>query len=127
MTLTISVDSNAPSVSIGPELVPVPEIFCAVNADKESIKENMKANLKKGLPQVSPYETQWDKTIALVVGGPSLSSTLDTLKEKHQMGMPVVTVNGSYKYCIDNGIRPSAFVMLDSREFNNRFVDPPHK
>ena len=125
--LTISVNSFSPSVNVGPKLVPVPEIFCAVNADKEDIRRNMKANLKKGFPQVGPYETQWNKTVALVVGGPSLNNTLDLLKEKHRDGMPVITVNGSYKYCMENGIRPSAFVMLDSREFNNRFVDPPHK
>ena len=41
--------------------------------------------------------------------------------------MPVITVNGSYKYCIDNGLEPSAMVMLDSREFNNRFVKPLRK
>ena len=126
-SLTIAVNSFSPSVNIGPKLVPIPDIFCAVNADDEDIRKNISSNISRDIPQVVPYETQWDKVVALVVGGPSLDSTLDVLKEKHAAGMPVVRVNGSYKYCMDRGIRPSAFIMLDSREFNNRFVDPPHK
>ena len=38
-------------------------------------------------------------------------------KEKKRNGMPVITVNGSYEYCIKNGVTPSAMVMLDAREF----------
>ena len=124
--LTISVTSFSPSILMAPKLIPIPEIFCAVNADDEDIRKNITANINKDVPQVIPYETQWGKVVALVVGGPSLDSTLDELKEKYNDGMPVVTVNGSYKYCMDRGIRPAAFIMLDSREFNNRFVDPPH-
>ena len=36
----------------------------------------------------------------------------------------MVTVNGSHRYCMTNGLIPSAMIMLDSREFNNRFVYP---
>ena len=38
--------------------------------------------------------------------------------------MPVITVNGSHKYCMARGLVPSAMIMLDSREFNQRFVYP---
>ena len=51
----------------------VPEIICEVNEDKDKIRENIKANVKLGLPQVRPYETQWEKTINLVCGGASLN------------------------------------------------------
>ena len=108
-SLTISVDSFSPSVSVGPKLVPIPDIFCAVNADDEDIRRNISSNINRDIPQVVPYETQWDKVVALVVGGPSLDSTLDTLKEKHAAGMPVVTVNGSYKYCMDRGNKAICF------------------
>ena len=94
--LTIAVNSFSPSVNVGPKLVPIPDIFCAVNADDEDIRKNISSNISRDIPQVVPYETQWDKVVALVVGGPSLDSTLDVLKEKHAAGMPVVTVNGSY-------------------------------
>ena len=82
-SLTIAVNSFSPSVNIGPKLVPIPDIFCAVNADDEDIRNNISSNINRDIPQVVPYETQWDKVVALVVGGPSLDSTLDVLKEKH--------------------------------------------
>ena len=110
---------HAPSVKV---VSPVPDIICSLNTDEEFIRENIKQNVKLGVQQVEPHETQ-DKVVALVLGGPSLKDTLEDLKEKKRNGMPVITVNGSYEYCIRNGVTPSAMVMLDAREFNNRFVD----
>ena len=109
----------APSVEVG---FPIPDIICSLNADEEFIRENIKSNVKLGVVQVEPHETQ-DKVVALVLGGPSLKDTFEDLKEKKRNGMPVITVNGSYEYCIRNGVTPSAMVMLDAREFNSRFVD----
>ena len=126
MTLQIGVHSEPPSVQVG-KLVPVPEIVCSVNEDKEKIRDNIKKNIKRGLDQVQPYETQWEKVVCLALGGPTLKETFPDLLEKRKSGIPVITVNGSYKYCIDNGLKPSAMVLLDSREFNNRFVHPISK
>jgi len=109
-----------PSVQI---LTPVPDIFVAVNSDKGDIRDNIKHNISLGLQQVLPHETQWEKEICLVTGGPSLKDTTALLKEKSESGTSIVTVNGTYKYCIDNGIKPSAFIMLDSRAFNKRFIE----
>ena len=126
MTLQIGVNSEPPSVQVK-KLIPVPDIVCSVNEDKEKIRDNIKKNIKRGLSQVQPYETQWEKVVCLVLGGPTLKKTFPDLLEKRNSGIPVITVNGSYKYCIDNGLKPSAMVLLDSREFNNRFVHPISK
>ena len=75
---------------------------------------------------MEPYESQ-DKVIALAVGGATLEETFPDLMEKRKNGMPLVTVNGSHKYCMDRGLVPSAMVMLDSREFNSRFIYPLSK
>jgi len=115
--------SHPPSVAVRPKLIPVPEVICSINEDPENIRENIRTNIKRGLPQVEPYETQ-DKVIAIAVGGATLEETFPDLLEKRKNGMPVISVNGSHKYCIDNGLIPSSMVMLDSREFNNRFVNP---
>ena len=115
--------SHPPSVAVQPKLVPVPEVICSINEDPEKIRGNIKSSIKRGLPQVEPYETQ-DKVIGLVVGGQTLEETFPDLLEKRKNGMPVVSVNGSHKYCMERGLVPSAMVMLDSREFNNRFVTP---
>jgi hypothetical protein len=120
-SIQMGVRSEPPSVNV---LKPVPEIICGVNEDVEKIRSNIETNIKRGLPQVQPYETQWDKTVGIALGGPSLKDTFDDLLEKRKNGMPVITVNGSHKYCVDRGLKPSGMVMLDSREFNNRFVYP---
>jgi len=119
----MGVASEPPSISIG-QRYPVPEIICGVNEDKEKIRDNIKKNIQLGLPQVRPYETQWDKVVGLALGGPTLKETFPDLLEKRKNGMPVITVNGSHRYCMTNGLIPSAMIMLDSREFNNRFVYP---
>ena len=49
------------------------EIICEVNEDKDKIRENIKTNVQLGLPQVRPYETQWEVSVNLVCGGPSLN------------------------------------------------------
>ena len=121
--LRMGVASEPPSVSVG-QRYPIPEIVCSVNEDKEKIRANIKINIQRNLPQVRPYETQRDKVIGLALGGPTLKETFPDLLEKRQNGMPVITVNGSHKYCMAGGLIPSAMIMLDSREFNNRFVYP---
>jgi len=124
VVLTSVFKGYPPSVSVKK---PVPEIICNLNEDKDKVRDNIKKNIQRGLPQVQPYETQWDKVVCLALGGPTLKKTFPNLLEKKNDGVPVITVNGSYKYCIDNGLEPSAMVMLDSREFNNRFVKPLRK
>ena len=124
MVLTSSFKGHAPSVSVKQ---PIPEIICTINEDKDKIRDNIRKNIQRGLPQVQPYETQWEKIVCLALGGPTLKETFPNLLEKRHDGIPVITVNGSYKYCIDNGLEPSAMIMLDSREFNSRFVKPLRK
>jgi len=124
VVLTSSFKGHAPSVSVKQ---PIPEIICTINEDKDKIRDNIRKNIQRGLPQVQPYETQWEKIVCLALGGPTLKETFPNLLEKRHDGIPVITVNGSYKYCIDNGLEPSAMIMLDSREFNSRFVKPLRK
>jgi hypothetical protein len=109
--LRMGVASEPPSISVG-KRHPVPEIICGVNEDKEKIRDNIKKNIQLGLPQVQPYETQWDKVVGLALGGPTLKETFPDLLEKRQNGMPVITVNGSHRYCMAGGLIPSAMVML---------------
>ena len=125
--LKLGVTSYPPTVEVKRKFFPIPEILASVNAAPAVIREYVKENIQRGVPQVEPFESQWDKVIALAVGGATLNDTFDDLSEKRNNGMPLVTVNGSYKYCTDRGLNPSAMIMLDSREFNNRFVEPLSK
>jgi hypothetical protein len=39
-------------------------------------------------------------------------------------GVKLIAMNGAYKHCIDQGIKPSALVIVDPLEHNARFADP---
>ena len=119
----MGVNSEPPSIEVK-KLFPIPEIICGVNEDKDKIRDNINKNIRRGLPQVQPYETQWNKNVGSALGGPTLKETFPDLLEKRKNGMPVITINGSHKYCMAGGLTPSGMIMLDSREFNNRFVYP---
>ncbi len=100
--------------------------FCEVtglNASDERIKANIVANLRLGLQEVCPHQAQ-EQTICLLAGGPSLADHEAEIIERGRAGEIFVTVNGTYKWLIDRGIRPAAQIMLDAREFNARFIDP---
>jgi len=120
------IESYPPTVVVEPKIVPIPEIIAGVNHEPEFTRGNIRNNIELGVEQIVPYETQWDAVVALAGGGVSLGDQFELLWKKYKSGMPVITVNGSYKYCMDQGLRPAGMVMLDPREFNNRFVDPIH-
>jgi len=121
--LKIGVYSEPPLVEVKGKKI-ISEIKCSLNEEPEKISENIKKNIARDLPQIVPHETQPDKVVCVVAGGYSLHDTFDLLKEKKDKGSPVVALNGTHKFCIDRGLNPSAMIMLDSREFNKRFVDP---
>jgi SAM-dependent methyltransferase len=95
----------------------------AVNTDDATIKANVLANLEPGLPEVRPHEAQ-DRELMLLCGGPSLNGFERRIRNQRLLGMGLVTVNGAYNWCMERGIKPSAQIVLDAREFNKRFVQP---
>lgn len=92
-----------------------------INASIERVKSNILKNLKLGLKEVAPHLVQ-DTEIILLAGGPSLNDNEAEIVETAKSGVPVVTVNGTYKWALDRGIRPGAHFMVDAREFNERFI-----
>jgi len=91
------------------------------NVTDEIILQQVAANIRRQLPQVYPHQPNPD-TIALVCGGPSLAKTEKELVEAYWAGAKVICLNGTYQWCIDHNIKPSAVVMLDARQFNARFL-----
>lgn len=94
-----------------------------LNNSDDAMLENVKANVAKGFQQVVPHMTN-DLEIMILNGGPSLNDSLPEIKNLIAAGVKVVTVNGAYNWAIERGIHVSAQVMVDSREFNKRFVSP---
>lgn len=87
------------------------------------MKKNILKNISLGLKEVKPHQ-QNDIEIMLLAGGPSLNDFEDDIREKRDAGMPLVTTNGAYNWCLDRDIKPSMQVVVDGRKFNKRFVQP---
>lgn len=94
-----------------------------LNASDDRIRENIAANLALGLPDICPHEVQ-DTKIHVLAGGPSLADHEEEIVRLGKEGALFVTVNGTYKWLLDRGVKPAAQFMVDAREFNARFVDP---
>ncbi len=94
-----------------------------INTDDAQLLANIQHSIRLGYPQIRPQVTQADRVV-LVGGGPSLDDTFDELRDLYFQGAKVVTVNGSYHWCLERNIRPSAQVVLDARPENARFINP---
>ena len=94
-----------------------------INVDDSVIRSNIIENCSLGLNEVIPHRMH-DKEIMLLAGGPSLKYFEDDIRGNRGNGMPLVTVNGAYNWCLDRGIKPGAQILLDAREFNRRFTEP---
>jgi hypothetical protein len=94
-----------------------------INTNEETIKANVEFNIQRDFMQVQPYPTN-DQEVMIVGGGPTLNEHLETIRHKRADGVKLIAINGAYKWCLDNGITPSAMVMVDARPFNVRFTEP---
>ena len=92
-----------------------------LNVSENRVRSNMLANMALGLNDVCPHAVQ-DETIYVLAGGPSLLEFEDEVVELGCAGAKIVTVNGTYKWLLDRGIKPAAHFMVDAREFNERFI-----
>ena len=94
-----------------------------VNTTDEEIKKNVEHNIKQDYLQVEPHPTN-EIEVMIVGGGPSLPQHIEKIKQLRANGVKLIAINGAYKWCLDNGITPSAMVMVDARKFNARFIQP---
>ena len=123
-----SFHSDPPQVVIAPiqqeTWVPAEEITMEgrLNAGLEIVRANVEANIKLGFQQVQPYPTN-DVEAMIVGGGPSLKDSIDEIRDLRERGVKLIALNNAYQYCLDYEIKPSAFVMVDARPFNVRFVE----
>lgn len=94
-----------------------------LNCDEQQIIENVKENLAANWPEIQPHPTN-DVEVMILGGGPSLNEFIDDIKAKRAEGVKLITLNGTYNWAIDNGLTPSAQVVVDARAFNARFTRP---
>jgi SAM-dependent methyltransferase len=94
-----------------------------VNTPDEVIEAQVRANILAGWAQLAPAYRQ-DREVIILAGGPSLPKYTEQIKQMRADGCALVTVNGSYNWAIEQGLQPSAQIIVDAREFNSRFASP---
>lgn len=94
-----------------------------LNIELEKIRENARYNCSQGWMQVEPHATN-DFEVMILGGGPSLKDFEVDIKQKRGEGVKLITLNGTYNWCIERGLTPSAQFIVDARPFNARFVQP---
>lgn len=95
-----------------------------LNTKEELILQNVEHNCQQGYNLCTPHPTNEDE-VMIVGAAPSISAYEDEIRQKRENGIKLITLNGSYNWCLERGIKPSGTVIVDAREFNKRFVDPP--
>lgn len=94
-----------------------------LNAEEEKIRQNVRHNIAMGWQQIHPHSTN-DIQIMFLGGGPSMLQFVDEIKEKRESGVKLVTFNGAYNWALEQGLKPSAQIIVDARPFNARFTKP---
>ena len=94
-----------------------------INVTNDLILDNIRRNCEEGYQQVIPHPEQ-DTEVMILGGGPSLNDHLDEIRKMRAEGVKLVTLNGAYNWAIENGLTPSATIIVDAREFNSRFTKP---
>lgn len=94
-----------------------------VNVEDEVLLANVRSAIRRPFPQVKPQGVNGDRVV-LVGGGPSLADTESELVDLVRAGAKLVTVNGSYQWCLDRNLVPKTQIVMDARPSNARFLYP---
>jgi SAM-dependent methyltransferase len=94
-----------------------------VNTELEIVREHVRKNAETEWLPIHPHPLQ-ETEVMMLCGGPSLLDYTDEIIKLRAQGMPMITTNGTYNWAIENGMKPSMQLIIDSREFNKRFTRP---
>jgi 2-polyprenyl-3-methyl-5-hydroxy-6-metoxy-1,4-benzoquinol methylase len=100
------------------------EIFAEsgiINTQIEEVRANVKHNIAQGYKQAEPHETN-NREVIILGGGPSMNRHIEEIRQKREEGAALVCLNGAYNWALNNGLTPSAMIMVDARGFNERFT-----
>lgn len=94
-----------------------------INTEQEQIRANVKYNCAQGWTQIEPHEAN-NLEAMILGGGPSMSGYVEDIKSKRADGVKLITLNGAYNWALQQGLVPSAQIIVDARKFNARFTKP---
>ncbi len=96
-----------------------------LNTDHQVILDNIRHAIRQGHVQVRPDSLKTQR-IVLLGSGPSLNESEDEIRKLLWEGnTTLVTLNGAYHWAIEHKLRPNVQIVMDARDTNVRFVQPP--
>lgn len=94
-----------------------------MNTDEDALLANIQHSVRLGYPQMRTWPVRGDRVV-LVGSGPSINAELPNIRRAIWEGAKLVTLNGSYQWCLDHGLKPDTHIVMDARPSNARFVSP---
>ena len=92
----------------------------------DELLDNIRQVAKIDLPLFKKQKTSGG-TVIFVAGGPSLREHLGELRRRSEAGEFILTSNNTHDFLVDNGIVPSACLLLDPKEIVSKYVRKPQK
>lgn len=95
------------------------------NVSSLALYAHKKVNRQSKRDYVEPnrFKTTFQEVV-LVGGGSSINGQLHEIHDLFTNRIPIVTVNGAYKWCIEQYMLPQIQIMVDARVENARFNEP---
>lgn len=94
--------------------------------DREELRERVRKAMARQLP-TSLHCINTAREWAVIGGGPSISTAIETIRKLKQRGVAIVSVNKSHDWLLENGIVPWGHVLLDPKEWVADYVKRPRK
>lgn len=94
------------------------------NTGDAGLFSNVRHAMTLGLPEVEIYKATGQPAV-ICGGGPSLGSTLESIREKRDDGARIFALNNAAQYLVAHGIKPDVQILVDPRPQNVAFLEKP--
>ena len=78
--------------------------------------ENIDQNLAAKFPDISEIANSHSGDVICIGGGPSVDGQVETIRELHEKGHPIICIARMYPWCLKNNIVPDYVISLDCSE-----------
>ena len=92
----------------------------------DELLENIRQVAKLDLPLFKKQKPHGG-TAVFIAGGPTLRDHLDEVRARSRAGDFIITSNNTHDYLVDNGIIPTACLLIDPKEIVSKYVRKPQK
>jgi hypothetical protein len=87
---------------------------------------HMRENSKRPLPRLK-FGNYRPDTLLICAGGHSIKENLDLLRQKHDAGNPIIAINDTYDWLVEQGIVPEMFAFCEIDPWPKEFVKHARK